>query len=81
MTIELELKAKMEAPATGEAVPLQQILEYYKAQEKKKLHLEAKFLAKQVEVVGIYLLKDAPEGPKKLKLAEGSLYDPAEQAK
>ena len=81
ITFDLELRDRVASPVTGEAVPLQQTLDYYKSQEKKKLHLEAKFLAKQVQVHGIYLLKDGAEGPKKLKFAEGSLHDPEEQAK
>ena len=91
ITFDLELRGKAESPSSGAAAPPQQILEHYKAQEKKRLHLEAKFLAKQVQVVGIYLLKEAPDELKKedgdteskardrctrLKFAEGSLQDP-----
>ena len=46
ITFDLELKDKAPSPVSGEVVSLQQVLEHYKSQEKKKLHLEAKFLAK-----------------------------------
>ena len=56
ITFDLELKDKAKIPGSGELVPLQQVLEHYKSQEptstcekqpqEKKLHLEAKFLAK-----------------------------------
>ena len=71
---------------------LPQIIEYYKSQGKKKIHLEAKFLAKQVQVVEVYSLSESPDkkrgenedndvqnpkpSAKKFKFAKHSLHDP-----
>ena len=78
-------------------VALPQIIEYYRSQEKKRIHLEAKFLAKQVQVVEVYSLSESPDkkrgeyeendaqnqkpSAKKFKFAKHSLHDPQEQAK